>query len=284
MGSATTSVRWRRIGSALREIREANGLTLGAVSRRYGRSSGWFSTLENGQHTIDTWELVDLLDMYEVAADSPLRESLLYLSMRGRGGRWQRPWEGKVSAAALDLASLEEDSNLLRETKATTIPGLLQDRAYTEAQLAAGLLSPSSDPQALVEFRMSRQRVLTRPDRPRYEVVIGEAALRQHIGGAEILRAQLRSLLDHIQAQSTDLRILDHTASIDPGPSAPFLILNLRPPGRLTTVLVDGYTHGMFIADEKEVAEYEKAFNHLRAAALDESESHRLIEQILSEI
>ncbi|MBO2451454.1 helix-turn-helix domain-containing protein [Actinomadura barringtoniae] len=282
MGSAIPSVRWRRIGSALRSLREARGLTISTVARRYGRSTGWFSTLENGLHTIDTWELTDLLDFYEVPTDDPLHESLVYLSARGRGGRWQRPWEGRVSAAALDLLSLEQDTNLIRDFHASIIPGLLQDEPYVKALMEGGLDSPGRDNDALVSFRLERQKILAKAEAPRYEAVIGESALRQHIGGVSVLRAQLRSLSDKIQAPHTSIRVLPHTASIDLGLSAPFHMLQLRPPGRLTVVLADAYTQGTFIESESDVARFNRIFDHLRRATLDESASLEFVEGILS--
>ncbi|GAA4600963.1 hypothetical protein GCM10023195_01820 [Actinoallomurus liliacearum] len=103
------SVRLRRIGSALRKAREDGGLTIDTACRRYGRSKSWVSTLENGLHSIDPQELADLLNFYEVP-EGPLRDSLLHLATHKPGKNWERAYEGRISAAALDLASLEEDA------------------------------------------------------------------------------------------------------------------------------------------------------------------------------
>ncbi|MEV0400358.1 Scr1 family TA system antitoxin-like transcriptional regulator [Actinoallomurus sp. NPDC050550] len=122
------SVRLRRIGSALRKAREENGMTVDTASRRYGRSTGWLSTLENGLHPVDPQELTDLLDFYGVPK-GPLRESLIHLAKHDHK-QWGRAYEGRISSAALDLASLEEDSALIRNFEPNVIPGLLQSEAY----------------------------------------------------------------------------------------------------------------------------------------------------------
>src|SRR5690349_16847300 len=107
------SVRFRRIGRACRAAREAAGLTNDVAARRYGRSKGWLSTLENGLHIITPEELGDLLDFYRVPHDAE-RESLIHLAEHGHGKNWDRPFENRVSASLRDLASLEEDASDIR--------------------------------------------------------------------------------------------------------------------------------------------------------------------------
>src|SRR4051794_8738559 len=107
--SQRPTVRARRIGNALRQLRDERNLTVRAVVRRTTRSAGWLSTIENGLQPVHIDDLKDLLDFYDLP-DGPLRESLVHLAAQGRRNNWQRVREGRISAAALDLASLEEDS------------------------------------------------------------------------------------------------------------------------------------------------------------------------------
>src|SRR5688500_3257352 len=100
------TVRARRIGNALRELRDERGLTVRAVVRRIQRSAGWLSIIENGLQPIHLDDLNALLDFYEVKA-GPLRDSLLDLATQGRRSTWTRELEGRISAVALDLASIE---------------------------------------------------------------------------------------------------------------------------------------------------------------------------------
>ncbi|MFS2292498.1 MAG: helix-turn-helix domain-containing protein [Actinomadura sp.] len=122
-GNAPT-VRQRRIGSALRQARDRHNLTVATVARRFGRSQGWPSMVENGLQTIAPEKLGDLLDFYGIE-DGPLRESLLHLATH-KPGSWKRTFEYRISAAALDLASLEEDAAEIRNFEPSIVPGLLQ--------------------------------------------------------------------------------------------------------------------------------------------------------------
>ncbi|GAA4624210.1 helix-turn-helix transcriptional regulator [Actinoallomurus vinaceus] len=275
------SVRLRRIGSALRKAHEENGMTVDTASRRYGRSTGWLSTLENGLHAVDPQELADLLDFYGVP-DGPLRESLIHLARHDPGKNWQRAREGRISAAALDLASLEEDSALIRNFEPSVIPGLLQTEEYAWALMKAGLRSPARNNSELVRFRMDRQRILTRTDPPRFEAVIGEAALRQQVGGTSVMRKQLRHLIEKLGSSRIAIYVLPFSADAHLGIAGSFDLLTLRPPGELTVSLVEDFTQSNFVEDDREVAIFERIFSYFKDASLDERCSLRLIEQILS--
>jgi transcriptional regulator with XRE-family HTH domain len=278
----TPSVRLRRIGSALRKAREDSGMTLDTACRRYGRSKGWLSTLENGLHSIDPQELADLLDFYRLP-NGPLRESLLHLAAHRPSGNWRRAYEGRISAAALDLASLEEDAALIRTFQPNVIPGLLQSEEYASALMKAGLSSPMRNNAELVRFRMERQRILSREDPPCYEAVIGEAALRQQIGGAAVMRAQLYRLLDCPRPGLVALYVLPFSAETHLGIAGSFDIFSLRPPGRLTVAAVEDFAQSTFVESDTEVATFERIFSYFRNAALDESSSLRLLEEIASQ-
>jgi transcriptional regulator with XRE-family HTH domain len=277
------SVRYRRIGAALRQAREDAGLTIETAARRFGRSPGWMSTTENGLQPIRVDDLTDLLDFYGIGA-GPLRESLLHLAAQGRRRKnWERAYEGRISAAALDLASLEADSAEIRTFQPSLIPGLLQTEGYTRAVMAAGLPSASRDTDALVAFRMARQAVHARPDPPRYRAIIGESALHQEIGGCAVMRDQLTRLIEMARRESVSLHVLPYSAGAHLWVGVPFDLISLSPPGRLTVAVEEHVTQSAFVEDEREVAAHEKIFEHLLAAALDESGSLKVIERILSE-
>ncbi|MCP9949360.1 helix-turn-helix transcriptional regulator [Actinomadura madurae] len=176
-GNAPT-VRQRRIGSAFRKARDRHNLTVATVARR-GRSQGWMSMVENGLQFISADELNDLLDFYAIE-DGPLRESLLHLATHTLG-TWARAYEYRISAA-LDLASLEEDSAEIRSFEPSIVPGLLQIPEYARKIIAIGNAKHPHDVRTLVDFRMSRQRALSQPSPPRFVALIAEAVLHNQVG------------------------------------------------------------------------------------------------------
>jgi transcriptional regulator with XRE-family HTH domain len=277
------SVRLRRIGSALRKAREDSGMTMDTACRRYGRSKSWLSTLENGLHAIDPEELADLLDYYGVR-DGPLRESLLHLAAHRPGGNWERAYEGRISAAALDLASLEEDAEAMPTFAPCVIPGLLQIPAYARALMSVGPARPVRNIAALVAFRMARQKVLGRSDPPRYVAVISESVLHHRVGDDDLMRAQFRHLSKATRSENVALHVLPNSAAACLWLAGPFHLLSLRPPGRLTVSVVEQFTKSLFVEDEKEVALHEEIFSILLDASLDQDGSLKLIERLASRI
>ncbi|MEU8347810.1 helix-turn-helix transcriptional regulator [Spirillospora sp. NPDC048832] len=278
-GTAPT-VRQRRIGSALRKARDQHNLTVATAARRFGRSQGWMSMVENGLQVVSPDELADLLDFYDIE-DGPLRESLLHLATH-KPGKWERAWEGRISANALDLASLEEDAAVIRNFEPCVVPGLLQTPDYTRRLIAVGPAKHNAN--ALVNFRLSRQRVLRRPDSPRYVPIIAEAVLHNHIGrDPGILRAQVRRLAEAARLDHVDLRVLPRTASEYLWLITPCLLIALRPPGRLTVSVSDQFNRSVFIEDEAEVAVHEETFDVLLSAALSRTASLALIDEVASQ-
>ncbi|TMR01619.1 helix-turn-helix domain-containing protein [Actinomadura soli] len=280
-GNAPT-VRQRRIGSALRKARDHHNLTVATAAGRFGRSQGWMSMVENGLQTIAPEELSDLLDFYDVE-DGPLRESLLHLATH-KPGSWKRSFEYRISAAALDLASLEEDSAEIRNFEPCIVPGLLQIPDYARKIIAIGQARHPRDVKTLVDFRRSRQQVLSQPSPPRFVAIIAEAVLHNQVGGdPAILRAQVRRLAEAARLVHVELRILPSTASEYLGLITSYLLLSLRPPGRLTVSVGDQPTGSIFVEDEAKVAAHEEIFDLLLSATLSRTASLEVIDRVASQ-
>jgi transcriptional regulator with XRE-family HTH domain len=280
-GHAPT-VRQRRIGSALRKARDRHNLTVATVARRFGRSQGWMSMVENGLQAIAPDELSDLLDLYGIE-DGPLRESLLHLATH-KPGTWVRSYEYRISAAALDLASLEEDAAVIRNFEPSIVPGLLQIPEYTKELIAVGPAKRPHNTKTLVDFRLSRQQALSRPDPPFYMPIITEAVLHNQVGGdPAILRAQIRRLAEAARLDHVDLRVLPRARSAYLWFGSPHLLISLRPPGQLTVSVVDRFARSLFVEDEEEVSAHEETFELLLSAALSRTASLKLIDEIASQ-
>jgi hypothetical protein len=146
-----------------------------------------------------------------------------------------------------------------------------------------GLPSETRDNKELVAFRMARQKILTRPDPPRLMAVIGEAALRQRVGGRAVTRAQLDRLVEAAGLDHVALRVLPFAAGARPGLGGRFNIFDLRAPGRLTVVVVEDLTRISFRERDEETAVFEQVFDRLYAASLDESHSLALMKRIRSQ-
>jgi transcriptional regulator with XRE-family HTH domain len=278
------TVRSRRIGSALRKLRDERGLTVRAICRQVPYSVGWLSNIENGNQPIHPDDLGRLLDFYGVSEVCRLRGSLMHLAKRSRSKNWQQTQEGRFSPAGDDLASLETDAATIRTFSPDLVPGLTQIESYIRAVVATGLPSPTRDPEELVAFRLSRQPVLLKHNPPIFCTIIGQAALLQRIGGPGVMQEQLLRLSVLARMPNIELRVLPLEAGAHLWVSQPFDLISLKPPGDLTVAVAYEVVRTVFIVDEDEVSIHEDVFNHLLSGTLNASHSLEVIEQIASEL
>ncbi len=124
--------------------------------------------------------------------------------------------------------------------------------------------------------------MLTRDQHPfQFWAVLGEGALRQVVGGRDVMRAQLRHLIDITDRQrNVSLQVLPFAAGAHTATSGPFVIIEFPGAPDLAVVYLEGQTGGIYLHGSEEVARYALAFEHLRAAALSPAATTRLIEEI----
>jgi transcriptional regulator with XRE-family HTH domain len=269
--------RSRRLGMQLRALREERGLTLQAAARLLNRTPSAISKLETGHRGIYRPSLENMLDRYEVT-DGKLREELFALARdSGKQGWWQR-YEGTVSPSTLDYISLEADAGDIRNFELHLIPGLLQTEAYTRALITSGISQGKPpDVVGLTEIRMRRQQSLTGPEPPHLWAVVSEAALRQQIGGAEVMRNQLHRLVEAAELDNVTLQVLPYDAGAHAGVNGSFTILATSD---LSVVLVENLTTGWYLEQAEDIRRYDIVFDHLLAAALSPSDSRALIDRL----
>ena len=93
---------------------------------------------------------------------------------------------------------------------------------------------------------------------------MGEAALRQQVGGTDVMREQI----DHLQELSTHpkvtLQVIPYVAGAHAGLVMPSFMESLKlPHPRLSTVYVEGYgsKENLFLDSDQDLASHEEIFN-----------------------
>jgi hypothetical protein len=136
-----------------------------------------------------------------------------------------------------------------------------------------------------------RQTLLTRVTAaPELRVVLNEAIIRRPVGGAEVMAAQLKRLLDASDLPNMALCIMPFSTGLHHGiMSGPFVILRfpLNGDGKATeppTVYVDGFTGALYLDKPAEIDRYTMAFTDIWSAALSEGASQDLLNQAFREL
>lgn len=265
MGLRTTiSERQRRLGYELKLLREQAGLTAGEAAERINMGRVQLSQIETAKTTIATPRLRELCDLYG-CTDKAYVEALIAMS-EATGKGWWTAYKKRRSLDALNTAELEANCTALRMHQSMLIPGLFQTADYTRAIFATPGLGFERSEGAL-EFRMERQRVLTREDPPSVHAVIHESALHMRFGGTEVVREQLLHLIELARLPNITIQIYPFTALTYPAFSGNFVHAIPGVPD-LGTVLLELPIGLSYLGDRPSLDRYTEMFQHLSENAL----------------
>ncbi|MGH3322688.1 MAG: helix-turn-helix domain-containing protein [Streptosporangiaceae bacterium] len=272
---SSPTVRRHRLGAELRQLREAAGLTGDQVVASVGwGSASKLSRIENGRSRPNLADILDLLDLYGTTGAQ--RETITAIARDAASTRgWWRS-VADLGERQRQCAELEAGAVEIREYHQLVVPGLVQTPEYTRTRVTSALdVYGNLDVGAEVDARQSRQALLADDDPPRYEAVIDEAALRRRVAPAEVMRGQLRRLVEAAGLPNVTLRVLPFDARVADYyvPHTSFLFFRFADPDDPEVVLLETLTSDVQLADEDDIARYRLVFDWLRAAALPPDES-----------
>lgn len=270
------TVRRRRLAARLRELRENANLTIDEVGDRLECSASKISRIETGHVGVTPRDVRDMLEVYGVDDDE--RDALVQLAREARKKGWWHAYNEVFTGA---FVGLESDASFLHTHQALLVPGLLQTEAYTRAVIRA--IRPDigeADVDLRVRGRLSRQRLLTEePNPPEYWAVLDQAVVERVVGGPEIMREQLKRLVELASLPHVTLQVVPFSAGAHAGMEAPFLILGFPEQADPDVVYVEYSTSGVYLEQPEDVHRYTLIFDHLRAAALKPDDTVELVDR-----
>lgn len=268
-----STVRLELLGEELRAHRERAGLSLAAVTAQVGISTSKLSRMENGRRPQRLDDIAALLTAYRVPHNR--REELVALA-RVAAEPPVRPEQ--VSGRFATLRVLEGKAAMLVDVAPTVVPALLQTVPYTQSVLREVYMLDDQRVEEYTASRIHRQAVLRKDKPPRFFAIVTESALRTVVGGAEVMRGQLRYLLEAGAKGNVSVRVVPALEHGHPALAGPFQRLQFDR-GR-AVVLLESRTAAVYLEDPAEVKHYDRAVVELLSAALDERESAALIEKV----
>ena len=265
------------LGSQLRRLREAKGITREEAGYKIRASGSKISRMELGRVSFKERDVVDLLEMYGV--DEAEQASLVALAREANSPGWWHKYGDVLPEWFQVYVGLEEAASLIRLYEVQFIPGLLQSAEYARAVISLGL--PGAAPEEIerrVSLRMARQELLTKTGGPRLWAVVDEAALRRPIGGREVMGAQLERLIESAREPNITLQVVPFRSGGHAAEAGAFTIMRFPEVDLPDVVYLEQLTSALYLGKRVDVETYTEVMERLSV----ESESPERTIDILS--
>ena len=271
------TVRKRRLGQELRQLREAAGLTCEEVGERLEWSGAKVSRIETARVGVRPRDVRDLLDLYGIA-EGQRRENLLLLTREANERGWWESYTDALESLPLTWIGLEVEAPAMQAFDVQVVNGLLQTEDYARAVIRAASSHAATADQVerRVAVRMKRQELFRREEPLQLWTVMDEAVLRRRVGSADIMRAQLARLIEVAETQQVTMQVLPFSAGAHAGIDSAFTILEMPAPDP-EIVCIEYHVGGAYLDKDEEVRQYTRMFDRLRATAMSPDDSIRLI-------
>jgi transcriptional regulator with XRE-family HTH domain len=265
------------LGSRMRHLRETRGITPSEAARAIRATESKISRIELGRGAIRETDAEDLLTFYGVA-DPAEREELLTLAAQGSQRGWWHRYGDLVPDWLQTYLGLEQAARSIRTYEPQFVPGLLQTDSYATALMRVADFPPDEAARR-VELRRDRQRRF-RDGELYLWAVIDEAVLRRRADGPEVMREQLKFLLETGTRPNLTLQVLPFDS---PGHAIPggFSIVRFASAEVPDMVYVEHLTSALYIDKRAEVDAYLLAMERLTVMSAPPRQSAEIIQSIL---
>ncbi|WP_026412657.1 helix-turn-helix domain-containing protein [Actinomadura oligospora] len=253
---------WALYAYKLRKMREQAGLSQPEIGRACLVSGKLVSAIE----TLRRLPGEDFSKRLDVRFDLDFFEDQYHQINR----------ELKLPCGFDEYEKQETQAGIIHSYDPLAIPGILQTEDYTRA-IMRRIQRPEQLDQ-MVAARMRRQEILDRDPYPLIVCLVKEAALREVIGGRDVLRGQLAKLLEVAELPHVSIEVIPNGSGIVLASGFAMLQFAEGAPVGWTEA---AFGHGHLVQDSATLHEMRVAFDLSRREALSVFESVRLIRAIL---
>jgi transcriptional regulator with XRE-family HTH domain len=273
--------RARALAGALRQAREDAKVSVREVARRLGISHSVVSYWENAKRVPRIEDVGSYLTAIGVTGDH--REAILDLGRQADAPNWLTVGIPGISQQLDGTMACERAASTITDWSPHIITGLLQTSGYAEAIIGGDGDLSTNEVAARVLVRMGRRDVITRSEPVRMAAYLGEAALREMIGGPRVMADQLRFVAKLASESDTiTVHVVRSYQGWHPGLNGPFVLYDFD--GAPSIVLLEHLRTGAFVTEPADAAEYKAAASRIHRVAMGAAESLDFITQIAQEL
>lgn len=267
----------------LRKRREQLRLTTNDITAQLKFTRNYWSAIENERKLIPANTLRDICKLFKFSPEE--RGQLLALREEAKKNGWWDEYSSLFDGGVQRLHGLEHGAQRFRSYESLLVPGLLQTEDYARAIIAADKTIRQVEVQQRVDVRLIRQQRLGGDNPLKLEVIISEAALRQQIGGADVLRGQLDHLLEIVDRPNIEIRVIPFTATAcDIFGSGTLHLLDFQSSWLPSVAWVESVTARSVITDANQVRDITMAFNEAHKRSLGPQETRETVARTRKEL
>lgn len=280
-GSSGSMVRRILLGSQLRRLREARGVTREAAGYSIRASESKISRMELGRVSFKARDVADLLTLYGIT-DEAEREPLLSLARESSVAGWWHNYSDVLPNWFQTYVGLEGAASHIGVYEVQFVSGLLQTEEYARAVVTSGHRTGLSTEEVdrRVALRLERQKLLLSEKAPQFRCVLDEAALRRPYGGPEVMAAQLTHLAELSELPHVTLRVMPFDTGGHPAESGAFTLLRFPESEISDIVYLEHLTSALYVDKPDEVAQYEHVLDRLLEDSLGPEGTRDLLGEI----
>ncbi len=271
------------MAEALRRLRAQAGLSTTQLAHRLGWSQSKVSKTERGvtlpqPSDVEAWAIA-------TGASRKLQAELGLLADRSTVEFIERrrvlaPGRRRVQE---EIQRLEQAASVVRVFQPDVVVGLAQTRNYVAAMYRLGQNIPAENLDDAVTARLARQATLADQSK-RFELIMGEAALRRRLIPPEPMRAQLERLIELSLRPNIFLGVIRFDAHEIVHQYEGFSVIGDPDLDDEVIAGTSTVTRTLRIRGEAEIREYIEHFTALRAAATEGEPLRALLEQLIAEL
>ncbi len=266
------------LGTQLRRLREARGITAQAAAQAIRGSESKISRIELGRNAVREVDIADLLNLYGIS-DPAEREQLLTLASQANQQGWWHRYQDVLPSWFQSYIGLEESAESIRSFDTQFVPGLLQTEDYAVGVIQLGAYT-AEDTDRLVYLRKERQRRFASGGL-RLWAIIDEVALRRPVGSVAMMRGQLEHLLDVSVRPGLTLQVTPFLTGASYAVPGSFSILSFATDDLPDVVYVEQLTSAMYLDKRADVERYTEAMDQIRATSYTPEQTEDLIRTML---
>lgn len=270
----------RRLGDRVRTLRKLSKLTAEEVADYVGFSTATLSKIENRKQGTKKAYMRLMVQLFKDHLEPGEDEVLMRWaakSMIGSGN--DDPYMDIVSSDFIDYHEAEGQAGKLRVCKTNLIFGPLQIDEYVRQQrLAASDSATDEELAKAVDFMRYRFSRIMDSQGPTVDVVLNEAAVRQLVGGAAVMKAQIRHLMDASQNPSVRLQVVPASAGAYAAQDTSFVILE-EIPDLKELVFIEHDRRGMYL-EGSSVLRYRDMFEQAEGLAMTTEETYAFLDRL----